>query len=330
MKSFYTTTALRIALIVGCVAILVFLAVLRNDGIGSTFATGSGTGGLEMKIDSKTFYNGVLQPKLSWTLKHLQPWCDFFFKFLDVKPGDTGVNLISIHIKKNPAWVCLDFLNLKDRENGRNEPEGHEDNNNQGELSKELEFFAWRDDGDNIFEVGEKPLFGTSTQNAAEVLKGKSYALADSKHLPAYVPNQTKYIGITWCAGDLTVNTTTAVISCDATAMGNEAQTDSMKLDVALRAVSANQQKTFTCTGEKPKKGNNGHGNDNDHNDDSNPGNSNDENDDTDDDGLPGNGNNDDNPHNDGYVAQWHKKDTKTKAQDFIASLLGKFGGKKT
>ena len=236
----------KITLLVGLI-VLVGGVVVRGETTGSTFATGSGTGGLELKVDNTTYYNGILQPKLSWELKHLRPWKDKFFWFKDVKPGDTGTTTVSIHITKNPAWVCLDFQNLHDKENGKNEPESHEDGNDGGELSKELEFFSWFDDGDGVFEMGEKPLFGTSSQSARDVLKGKSYAIADSKNGPAQTPNQTKYIGINWCAGDLLVNVATADITCDAEAMGNEVQTVSMVLDVSLRAVSSKQQPKFVC-----------------------------------------------------------------------------------
>ena len=283
--------------------------MLGDEAIGQTFATGSGAHGIELKIDSTTYYNSVLQPQLSWSLKNLKPWKDDFFNYKDVKPGDTGTNIISIHIDKNAAFVCLDFQNLRDRENGRNEPEREEDNNGKGELSEELEFFAWHDDGDGLFEVGEEAIFGTSSQSAKDVLKGKSYALADSVHGSALFPNQTSYVGIDWCAGDLRVNLATAEISCDAEAMGNEAQTDSMTLDVSLRAVVAKQQPWFTCVKDnKPpygNHGNNGHGNEGDHNDDSNPGHSNDPDDDTDDDGLPGH-HSDDNHHDDDDESEWH------------------------
>ena len=242
-------TKLKITLVIGVVSLLGFNVVWGNS-FGTTFATNNGTGALELKIDSRTIYNGELQPALSWELKNLVPTQDKFFNFLDVKPGDTGLNTISLHLKNNPAWLCLDFKNLTDEENGRNEPESLLDNNDDGELSEELEFFAWHDDGDNVFEVGEEPIFGTSSQKAIGVLKNKTYPLADSLHGGAYQPNQTNYIGIEWCAGDLDVNLATAEISCDAEAMGNEAQTDSMTLDVSIRAVSSIQQPNFSC--QKP------------------------------------------------------------------------------
>lgn len=247
----YRKIGWRAILILSVLAILFSAFIVRSELGANTFATGSGTGKLEMKIDSKTWYNGVYQPQLSWKLKHLNPWSDHFFDFDDVKPGDTGTSSLSIHIKENPAWVCLDFRNLADKENGINEPESHNDGNTQGELSKELEFFGWRDDGDYKYEVGEKSLFGASTtQSASQVLYEKTYALADYANGPAYKSNSTHYVGITWCAGNLEVNTATAKITCDGEVMGNESQTDSMTLDISFRTVSALQQPKFACVKE--------------------------------------------------------------------------------
>lgn len=243
----YTHIGIRVAVIMGVLVFCAYAFVVQGEFVGDTFATNSGQGGLEMQIDSRTVYNGVIQPKLTWALKNLVPGVDHFFDFDDVKPGDNGTNTISIHIKKSPAWVCLDFINLVDEENGVNEPESEVDLIDGGELSKELEFFSWLDDGDNIFEVGEKPLFGTSTQSGYDVLREKTYAIADYTTGTPIPKNATQHVGIVWCAGDLSVNTATAQISCNGILMGNETQTDSMKIDVKLRAVSATEQKTFTC-----------------------------------------------------------------------------------
>ncbi len=318
--------------LVATLVVVLGLVALRTEAVGTTFATYDNTGGLELKIDSTAYYNGDYQPGLSWELKNLVPGVDKFFNFADVKPGDTGTNTISIHIRKNPAWMCLDFLNLEDFENGINEPESLVDDDEEGELSSELEFFAWFDDNDQTYEVGETPMFGTSTQTAREVLKGETYVLRDSEHGAPQYPLQTKYVSIVWCAGDLEVNLDTAEISCDATAMGNQAQTDSMTLDVSIRAVSAYALPKYVC--RKPDvwpgpggNGNNGHGNDDDGNDDSNPGNSNDEDDDTDDDGKPGR-HNDDNHHNNEYTKVWeavepnHSRPTR---QEIMSRVRGFF-----
>jgi len=259
MPRAYIQGGVRIALILGAVALLMYAFGVRGDFGGTTFATGSGTGvpGLELKINSKTYYNGTYQPALSWTLKNLVPGVDKFWNFGDVKPGDTGTSSISIHINKNPAWVCLDFVNLTNNENGINEPESHVDSSTTtGELAAGLEFFAWRDDGDNRFEVGEIPLFGTSSQSGLSVLNTKTYALADSGTGGAYADGSTHYVGIYWCAGDLTVNTATAQASCNGEVLGNEAQTDSMSVDVMIRAVQSKQNAKFLCTPkEEPKYG---------------------------------------------------------------------------
>lgn len=239
-------------------------AFLRAENTGNTFATE----GLDIKIDNKTWYNGVKQKDLSWKLKDLEPTCDYFFDFDDVKPGDTGTTTISVHIKKTDAWVCLSFKNLKGKENGRNEPEKEVDEDLTGELAEGIEFFSWFDDGDNTFEVGEKPLFGTTTQAASSVMASSTYPLADSKNGPAWKKSTTHYIGLVWCAGDLSVDLATAKISCDASALSNEAQTDSFSVDVTIAAVPKTDKPTFNCFSLGSKKGGGHNDSDNEDNDD--------------------------------------------------------------
>ena len=241
-------------LIVVTLGFLWMVFVAEGANTGYTFATGSGQGqkGLELTIDSRAVYNGVLQPALTWDLKNLVPGVDHFFNFDDVKPGDMGEHTISLHVKKNNAYVCLDFNNLQDFENGINEPEGLVDADEEGELSQHLEFFAWRDDGDNEFEVGERVIFGTTTQTADILLASTTYAVADAKHGNSCKVNSVNYVGIVWCAGDLSVNIDTAEISCDGSGLGNIVQTDSMSVDVSLRAVQAKYNKKFVCD-KKPK-----------------------------------------------------------------------------
>ena len=304
MPKTYYQRGIKITLLLAVFGFLLVMFVASGASAGYTFATKSGQGqtGLELKVDSTAIYNGVLQPALSWELKDLVPGVDHFFNFDDIKPGDMGRHNISLHVKKNPAYVCLDFNNLQDFENGMNEPESIVDNLSGGELSKNLEFFAWRDDGDNVFEKNEKVIFGgNATETANILLSSTTYAVADANTGNSCAVNSTNYVGIIWCAGDLKVDLTTANVTCDGSGLGNVIQTDSMTVDVVLRAVQANSNQGFKCKKEvKPKpeckdkngkkcepKGNNGHGNDEDHNDDSNPGNSNDPNDHTDDDGVP-------------------------------------------
>src|SRR3989344_5871414 len=112
-----------------------------------------------------------------------------------------------------------------------------------------MEFFAWRDDGDDVFEVGEEPLFGTEAQSSSVVLNATTYSIADSTTGPPLPGGTTRSVGITWCAGDLVVNIATAEISCAPEALGNAAQTDSLSVDIAIRAATERSNSAFTCAG---------------------------------------------------------------------------------
>lgn len=247
------TIAARILLIGGVFALAAAALSVRGEEPGITFATK----GIDLKIDSSAFYNGAKWKPLSWKLKDLNPTSDQFFEFDDVKPGDYGKTVISMHVKKSPAYLCLDFKNLEDEENGVNEPESEDDADGAaaGELSDTLEFFAWRDDGDNVFEKGEKPVFGTSTamQAASVALASTTYIVGDSKSYGSCGVNQTRYVGIYWCMGDLTVDLANAQISCDGSSLSNETQTDSMTVDLSIRAVPSKENPKFVCGGKPPK-----------------------------------------------------------------------------
>lgn len=231
---------------------------------GDTVATGSFTSTkLDLKIDSKAWYNGVSVPSATWALKDLTPGVDKFFNLDDVKPGDFGCNVISIHAKKSDAYACIDFKNMKNDESGINEPESLVDPNGNvsGELAAGTEFYGWIDDGDGKFEPSsEKTIFGTTTQDALHVLNNKTYAVGDSKNSSFIKQGKTKYVGMCWCAGNLTVNPKTGAMTCDGRVLGNETQTDSFSVDVLIRAVSSKDQPKFVCS-NKSSKGNNGVGN---------------------------------------------------------------------
>lgn len=250
--------------IITLVGVVTFVGVAAVLMPGDTVATGSFTSTkLDLKIDSKAWYNGVSVPSATWALKDLTPGTDKFFNLNDVKPGDFGCNVISIHAKKSDAWACIDFKNLKNNENGMNEPEALVDPNGNasGELASGTEFYGWIDDGDGKFEPpSEKTIFGTSTQDALHVLNDKTYVIGDSKGGGSCKQDKTKYVGMCWCAGNLTVNPSTGKMICDGSVLGNAAQTDSFSVDVLIRATSAKGEPKFVC-GNKPPKGNNGVGN---------------------------------------------------------------------
>lgn len=234
---------IKITLSLLCVAGL-YLLFAVGQPVGTTFANGSG---LQLTVGSESYYNGVPQGSQTWALKDLVPGVDTFFALENILPGDRGLNLMSIRVENNPAYICLDTINLADDENGGNEPESHEDVTLEGELSEAIELFSWRDDGDGVFEVGETPLFGTTTQSAIAVLNNTSFPLADASTNEIFEEDVTYYVGIEWCFGDLTVDLATAAISCNGEETGNEYQTDSFTFDASLRAVEATFYTDYTC-----------------------------------------------------------------------------------
>ena len=261
-----STTIIKIVgrgiLLAGFFALVVTALYARGIEPGVTFATY----GIDLKIDSEATYNGVSVPSGTWELKNLVPGVDKFWNFYDIKPGDYGENTISMHVKKADAWLCLDFSNLTSADNDQNEPESLEDSDGtlNGELADGMEFFGWLDDGDNKFEKEEKPLFGTTTQSASIVLDDKTYVIGDAGNGNSCKVNQSRYVGIYWCAGNLSGNLSTNTISCDGSTLGNEAQTDSMSVDVSIRAMPSKENPKFLCGKDKPPHD----GDDNDDEDD--------------------------------------------------------------
>lgn len=233
--------------LIGITLMLVGSLVYATAGEpGITFAAPNG---FNLTVDSQATYNGLALPSSTWAAKDLVVGVDKFFNLNNILPGDSGNTTISVHVNQD-AWMCLAFSNLKNMENGENEPEDPVDPSNpagKGELAEGTEMFAWRDDGDNVFEVGEVPLFGTSTQSAATVLASTTYALADFNSGLPMPAGSTRYVGISWCAGNLTVNLATAQITCDGSTLGNIAQSDSFSVDMGLQAASAAEQPKFSC-----------------------------------------------------------------------------------
>ena len=168
-----------------------------------------------------------------------------FFDFDDVKPGDRGTNVISVHAYNNDAWLCLNLQNKDDDENVVVDPElALGDTASIGELSKYLNVFLWRDnDGDGVYEpTGEVGLGTYSFQNLNMV------PLYDSTTPDGpMVASQTKYIGLAWCAGTISADVGTGVISCNASTMLNDAQTDKLTADLVLYAEQWRNNPNFSC-----------------------------------------------------------------------------------
>lgn len=261
---------------------------------GNTFTAGE----LDLQIDSEcNYYQNDLEvgclnnnvPFGTWTLGDLGDLtAKKFFDFLDVKPGDYGENTISMHVFDNDAWTCMNISPLANNDNGCTEPEADPLDGDDttcglgdGELAQNMEFFAWLDEGgdpgfecqpdvpgctgdltegDNIWQVGEQPLFNNPPDGiglASDVLSGRTYTLADSTQsiVPGsgpFIGSTTYYIGLAWCAGNLTNpgiggNMFAGLLDCDGDAMGNDTQSDSMSADLSFYAEQSRNNPDFTC-----------------------------------------------------------------------------------
>ena len=239
---------------------------------GNTFTAGA----IDLKIDNRSYYNGVLQDGSDGTIanttwlvaKDLKEGEDFFFNFSDLKPGDWGEDTISIHINNNDAYACVDVRLDSDDDNGLTEPESAVDSTDgagNGELADAIDFFWWVDDGDNVFESDETlipagPLGNLSVGEVATI------ALAEPGNGGifggALTGGQTYFIGKAWCFGtsrflaypDVNisgVNIDTSPIerpvTCNGSGEGNETQTDSMTATISFYVEQARNNDGFSC-----------------------------------------------------------------------------------
>jgi len=198
----------------------------------------------------------------SWTATNLDTHS--FFNYSDVKPGDEGENTLSLHVTSNESWACAQIGNIVDAENTLTEPElDLNDTNATGELSENLYFTAWLDqgttpgfgdnesgEGDNVWQQGEPFLFSNGAGPASDVINGVTYPLFDSTTAGltgTMQPGTTYYLGLQWCAGTMTADVTNG-ISCDGATMGNDTQTDSMTADISFYVEQVRNNPNFECS----------------------------------------------------------------------------------
>jgi len=243
-------------------------------------------GDIDLKIDNTSYaldfniptFEGtpsgalVANPANTWTATDLV--LEKFFDFTDVKPGDYGEDTISVHVGSNDAWVCAAAQITEDSDVTYSEPELEDDTtqnlvtpaDGNGELDGQVRFAFWKDDGDNVLEVGEN----TFLSGPISGLNGAGQiALADTsvnsvfgQNIP--VPGDTTvYIGKGWCFGTMTptplaqdgLGTDGPIgpgrvgtgFTCDGSLVDNAAQTDSVVGDLQFYAVQARNNGAFTC-----------------------------------------------------------------------------------
>lgn len=177
-----------------------------------------------------------------WDEKDLEDG-DVFWDFDDVKPGDRGTNVMSLHVYDNDAYACMMLENVEDDENTPIEPELEAGDNAldgipNGELSDFMKLFIWDDaNGNGVYEPNtESPLYTGPFQNIG------------MERLPL-AATTTAYLGSAWCFGDQTIDPETGAISCDGSSPANNvAQTDILTTDLTFYAVQQRNNEDFQCS----------------------------------------------------------------------------------
>lgn len=178
-----------------------------------------------------------------WAAKDLET--ETFFDFADVKPQDSGANLISLHVTSNEAYMCLRVANAQNTENNRNDAElaAGDATPAVGEMGEFLTVAAWYSDvNGNKAGVLLPPTLANSLG---------SIAFADSTTAQGPVqPGVTQYIQLEWCLGNMTVTGTGAgtTVACDGNVPNiNRTQTDAFIADLQFYAVQSRNNEEFTC-----------------------------------------------------------------------------------
>lgn len=213
-----------------------------------SFTDGGTANSLGSFVDDMRIVEVVCTPQIGggqcnlWDEKDLGEG-DTFWDFSDVKPGDRGTNVISLHVYDNDAFACLLTENIKDDENTHINPEQDAGDATpgpigNGELSPFIELFVWNDDNDGVYEVGEDDLYQGLLADIPTTMEKLSLSATT-----------TDYLGLAWCFGEQTVDTQAATITCDGSGSQYDvAQTDSLTADLVFEAVQQRNNPDFSCS----------------------------------------------------------------------------------
>ncbi len=162
-----------------------------------------------------------------------------FWMFDDVKPGDRGTNVISLHADGNDAYVCMLTNNEQNDENGLTDSElALDDDDDTGELSQYLNLVVWEDkNGDGTYNP---PTEGTLYVGGFDDLNANIDRLA-------IAGNGSDNLGIAWCLGTQTVNEDGS-ISCSGAGNQDNAQTDKLLADLVLYSTQQRNNTDFDCS----------------------------------------------------------------------------------
>lgn len=174
-----------------------------------------------------------------WGEKDLEPG-DYFWDFDDIKPGDHGRNIISLHAYDNDAFACLLVNGYQDNENDLISPEANAGDTTygpigNGELSQFIKVFVWEDQNhDGIYQNGESVYLPPNNMIA-------NLGLLQILLSPA----NTMDIGIDWCVGTQTVVGDN--ISCSGSGSQDVAQTDTFVSPLTIYAEQQRNNPNFKC-----------------------------------------------------------------------------------
>ena len=235
---------------------------------GNTFAMGE----FLLTIDSDCHFNGMDCTNNTWGSTSIPCYCKWdaksltdekFFDFANLKPEDSGEVTISMHVAGDDYYVRSKIDNVKNKDNGCNQPETALGDvncgDNGGELGANLDFAFWADmgsewgyqcpagqpkctddpaEGDNILNTDLE--YGThNITNGNEITEDWIYLESGGTHLQ-FRDGATYYMGMSWCVGTITIGATSPwIITCDGTSVTSIVQTDSYSSDMTFEVVAA-------------------------------------------------------------------------------------------
>jgi predicted ribosomally synthesized peptide with SipW-like signal peptide len=160
-----------------------------------------------------------------------------FFNFSDIKPQDTGENVISLHVESNDAFACMNVVNKEDVENTINGPEdaAGDTTDPAGEMGAFLTVKGYYSDI-NGTEISE--LFpATPIQDLGTIV------YADSTTGTPISGNTTEYIKLNWCMGEFNPDG-----SCNGSVSNiNRTQTDAFLADLQFSVIQTRNNDDYVC-----------------------------------------------------------------------------------
>lgn len=181
-------------------------------------------GELDLLIDWEEYYNGEHIETQELTN---DPGAIFHLK--DVKPGDKGKAVISLHLEDNPGWIWMNMVQTANENLNCPEPQqkalgvdSAEECPEEGHLGEYLEFTVYTTDASGKLHDDSHIIF----QGTADELEEKSFAegvLLDgdstTTDAEAFPGGETSYVGVKW---NVPLET------------GNIIQGDSKKFDISF------------------------------------------------------------------------------------------------